>query len=99
MKIRPNASPHKVRDINIAIDWHHNKNTLADVGKKYGLSPERVRQIHHSTCRWVFNQGSIESKKKEYSYHCQEGRDALMKYRDLLISEGVIDRKIKKAFA
>ncbi len=99
MKIRDNASPHKIRDINIAIEWHNNKNTLADVGKKYGLSPERVRQVHHIICRWVFNQESIDREKAIRAYHCQEGLDALMKYRDLLMNSGVVDRKIKKAFA
>ncbi len=99
MKIRPNASPHKLRDINITIDWHYNKNTLAAIGKKYGLNPERIRQIHYVTCKWVFIQASIDREKAIHAYHCQEGLDALMKYRDLLMSAGVVDRNIKKAFA
>lgn len=85
-----NNRTHKLKYINIAIDYHNTGVSLIKVGKIYNLSRERVRQIHHWCVKHVLMQlGLYEERYKYKECHCEKVHEFLKSYRKFLIENGI----------
>ncbi len=89
MAFRVYSRRNKIRDVDIAIAWHNSKRTLKDVANEFGVTTERVRQIHSRVVRFVLGciqiNGYDFTEKKD---HCVEVVEVLMAYRTFLTENG-----------
>jgi len=82
-------SKHIKRNIDISIALHNSNRTLQDVADEYGVTKERVRQIHGRMCRYLhhwFPDLSFYDYSK--NGHTEEKLKILKEYKEFLISKG-----------
>jgi Sigma-70, region 4 len=93
-KVRNSGSPNKLRDVHIAIAYHNTGRTLQNVGDEYGVSPERVRQIHGRSVRWVNACNGMLFHVESYKHGSHKDGIAiyLKEYKDFLIEHGYKDK-------
>lgn len=92
-----NRKKNKLRDINIAIEYHDTGKTLREIGNKYNMTAEHVRIIHAWSVKHVLRQlgkyhlGKNNSTPFSKKRHCQETAKHLKEYRDFLLENGIKD--------
>jgi len=81
-------SKNKLRDIEISILWQSKKDTLLGIGKKYGLSKQRVFRIHEAYVKELLSKSG--EFKGDYQcgklYRCEQTLKRLVEYKQFLES-------------
>jgi hypothetical protein len=89
-KVRSKHSPNNLRDINIAIAYHNTGRTMGNVANEFGISCERVRQIHTLQVRYVNHCNGMPFHIEVYKKYNHNDRMAsyLKDYKQFLIGQG-----------
>lgn len=89
-KAQGKNSPNKLRDINIAIAYHNTGRTMESVGNEFGVSVERVRQIHTLQVRHVnyCNEMPFTVEVYKKNNHNEKMAAYLKEYKKFLIGQG-----------